>query len=390
MAQQFYIYKRNKVFYASFKSVQCGEIRISTRCKTKAEALLFCAKKMAEIQAMPGSDFGDTFERLSKNWWIDGRCPYQLESHRNGKELSKSYMRSGRRLLESRLLPAFGPRLIRSITPAMIDDWKYSLHEEEGLSGKSVNSYLTILRTMFDYWWRRGLVSENPCLKVKWMRRASQIRGILTDNEVRKLFNTKEAWSNPMAYLANILAACTGMRMGEVQGLRKEDILPDGTIIVQHSFDESFGLKCTKTGIIRCIPVPLELHKALQNCAALTDGYIFIYDNGALPMRRSCILRNLRYALKRTGVSLEAQKERCICFHSWRHYLNSRLRVSGVPDVVVKAVTGHSTDQMMEHYTHISAQDAEEVATVADRVLPSGILDPYTYTRARDDNGRFI
>lgn len=390
MAQQFFIYKRNKIYYACFTSVYCGRLRMSTKCKTKAEAVLFCTRKIAELSALPEADIGDTFERLAKNWWIDGKCPYQLESKRNGRIISKGYLRTARHVLESRLLPVFGKMHIRSITPPMIDDWKYSMHEQDELSGKSVNGYLTILRTMMDYWWRRGILAENPCLKVRWMRKESAVRGILTDEEVRKLFSTKEAWSTPLAYLANVLAACSGMRMGEVQGLRVEDIQQDGTIIVRHSYDEKYGLKCTKTGIIRCIPLPAELHRALQDVAMRSDGYIFVLDGETHPMRRSCILRNLRFALKRIGISLEEQKQRNICFHSWRHYLNSRLRVSGVPDVVVKAVTGHTTDQMMEHYTHINAHDAEAVATVSDKVLPSGLMEPYEYVQARDAHGRFI
>ncbi len=389
MNNQFFIYKRNGIYYGNFSTVYMQErIRLSTGCRTKSQAVIWCTKKLEEMKLEPDA-FGAAFGKLAKDWWLDGKCPYQKESRRNGKELSLSYMATNRRLLETELLPSFGRKPLASISSGMIDDWKYSLHEDKGLCGKSVNTYLTVMRTMMDYWWRHGLIDRNPCLRVRWMRCEQTQRGILTDAEVSRLFSCREAWSNPMAYMASILAACTGMRMGEIQALRGQDIMGDGTIMVRHSYSEEYGLKCTKTGTVRDIPVPPELHQALLAASGLPDEYLFILDGESRPMRRSCILRNFQRALARVGVSRQEQKERNICFHSWRHYLNSRLRVSGLPDVVVKSVTGHSTDEMMEHYTHVSAKDAAGVAAVAERILPARLEQPPEWTRARGKDGRY-
>lgn len=392
MEKQFYLYKRDRVYYVAFSSELCNgqRMRMSTRCLAKTDALLWVADKLKTLKDCPSSTLGDRFAQLSADWWIDGKCPHQKECRRDGKELALSYMATARRLLVSELMPRFGSRRIQDITTSMIDDWKYDMHERQGLSCKSCNTYMTYLRTMFDYWWRHGYIRENPSAKVRWMRKEQTQRGILTEEEAHAVLGNPGYWDNPVAYLASLLAACTGMRVGEVQALQAKDIQPDGTIMVRHSYDEKFGLKRTKTGTVRCIPLPPALYEAISDVKPSSLGYIFNFDMET-PMTRYAILRGFRRAMVRAGISLKDQMDRKICFHSWRHYLNSRLRACGLPDVVVKAVTGHSTDQMMEHYTHISALDARGVTAVAEAFVPQNIhLDCTAEHHPIDESGRYV
>ena len=94
--------------------------------------------------------------------------------------LTKGYVAMCRAEMMRYIDPVFHDRQLLDITSGEIDEWKYSLHEKHGLPGKSTNNYLTILKTMFDYWWRHGIIETNPCVKVKPMAAASRQRGILT------------------------------------------------------------------------------------------------------------------------------------------------------------------------------------------------------------------
>lgn len=309
--KEFTIYKRGNVYYGVFPDKRTGKKkRVSTGCTSKAKAKEFCGRKAEELKTLEGALQDARFSKLAAGWWIPGLCPYIKESSRNGVELSPAYIRTSRALLERYILPEFGRMRISGITSGDIDEWKYGLHEKHGLGGKSVNNYLSVLRTMFDYWWRHGIIRENPCIRVRRMRSESAPRGILTTEEAALLFSRPEIWNNPAAYLANLLAACTGMRMGEIQALRYKDVSMDNVITVKHSWDEYSGIKSTKTGVIRSIPVTLGLVSLLTSGCTDPEAFIFSLDNPAKPVYRSCILDGLRDALERIGISRDEQRER--------------------------------------------------------------------------------
>jgi hypothetical protein len=48
--------------------------------------------------------------------------------------------------------------------------------------------------------------------------------------------------------------------------------------------------------------------------------------------------------------------------HSFRHYFITQAAAAGMPAAMVKQITGHSTDDMLEHYQHIGAEYAVEMA----------------------------
>lgn len=65
--------------------------------------------------------------------------------------------------------------------------------------------------------------------------------------------------------------------------------------------------------------------------------------------------------------------------HSLRHFFVTAAAAAGLPAPVIKSITGHATDTMMEHYQHISADYAGEIAkriTGTDtKALPAPVSD---------------
>ena len=179
------------------------------------------ALAMQEDGRFDDDDANPSFWSYARDWWIWDKCPYVKESVRNGRRLTRGYVDMCRTEMLKYIDPAFHDRPLKEITSGEIDEWKYALHERHGLSKKSANNYLSILRTMFDYWWRHDIIETNPCVKVKPMAAASRQRGILMVDEVRTLFLHPGLWQNLVAELANLTAAITGMRMG---GYRRSGI----------------------------------------------------------------------------------------------------------------------------------------------------------------------
>ena len=305
------------------------------------------------------------FGLLAQGWWDRETCPYCREEERNGRHLSHAYISAGHTALIHHILPSFSSMEITSITPLVIDEWKYALREQKGLSFKSCNNYLATLRIMFGYWWRHGVIDADPCAKVRNMAPNCRERGILPEKETAELFLSDDVWDSETARLASLTAACTGMRMGEIQALTVDDVIDD-TIVVSHSWDEDAGLKDTKTHSVRVVPIP---HKLADELRSRQEGFIFSGDNPCKPVYRSAILDGLRRALVGIGISRDEQKERNICFHSFRHYLNTQLRKGGVPDAVTQKVTGHATREMTERYSHLDGSDLDGILKITKTIL---------------------
>jgi integrase len=137
----------------------------------------------------------------------------------------------------------------------MIETWLGRLVDRKRLSNKSADNILSILSVMLEEARRQGLAKTNPCREVRPFAKNMKVRGIFTIDEARRLLTTPSLWDNPVAYAASLLAACTGMRLGEVRALRACDIR-DGYIHVEHSVDLHGNLKSTKTGDVRDLPLP--------------------------------------------------------------------------------------------------------------------------------------
>ena len=108
---------------------------------------------------------------------------------------------------------------------------------------------------------RQKLLEENPFEGITAYSINSKQRGILTNEEAGKLFRTG-MWSDKRAMVANKLAMTTGIRMGEILALRKNDIGAE-RLFIRHSWSPLDGLKSTKTGIEREVPLLPEIRTLL-------------------------------------------------------------------------------------------------------------------------------
>jgi hypothetical protein len=65
--------------------------------------------------------------------------------------------------------------------------------------------------------------------------------------------------------------------------------------------------------------------------------------------------------------------------HSLRHFFVSAASAAGLPAPVIKSITGHATDTMMEHYQHISADLVGEITKritgTTAKALPAPVND---------------
>jgi integrase len=125
---------------------------------------------------------------------------------------------------------------LSAIRPSHIEQWLRDLRQE-GMSGSAVNHCYSVLRVMLCEARRLQLILSNPMEGARPVSYTAPTRMILTLDEAKSLLDESrvgELWESEMTYAANLLAASSGMRQGEVLALRIEDI-HDGYITVAHS-----------------------------------------------------------------------------------------------------------------------------------------------------------
>jgi len=343
----------------------------------------FTAKTAAESWALreikagrEGTRHAVTFARYAQGWWTQEHSYVQSRLAR-GSRLTATYLVVMKGHLQNHLLPQLKDKLITHITPRQVEECLLSLRRKK-LSHSTINHALRCLKIMLKEATRNGIIVRDPSAFITGLAERPAERGILTGQEIRALFEDKKigkVWAGERKHFTlNLTAASTGLRMGELQALAVGAV-QENYLTVSQSWEWRTGLKDgTKTGAGRRIPLP---KKTSEHLAALIKASpyqeptdLVFYGRGRhTPLSPRIILDGLYGALERIGITGEEREDRRITFHSHRHFLNTLLRTARVPDPLVQRVTGHRTQEMTEHYSHLALEDFSEVVKVQEKVF---------------------
>ncbi len=371
MAKLFYLHKRTgkkPVFYVQFRG-ENGQISsaISTGQSSKSAAERWAFDFLKKGGSLP-TQGRLTFEQYAADWWIFEKCPYCRAKMARGFHISRAYAAVRRSYLNRYVLPEFGAVKLSDINPRKIEAWLMRLKDLGTLAPATCNRILGTLKVMLAEAVRLQIIPMNPTGPIGDLKETPKPRGILDVDAMRQLFDparAAEIWGNdPRHYTANLLAASTGMRLGEVQGLMRKYVHPSH-IEVMHSWNDTFGLSQPKWNSAREIPIPSKVAGCLQALMASSpyqepEDLVFWSRDGAHPLTKTTLLAGLRRAYTRSGIPLADQKSRNLCFHSWRHGFNTLVR-GKVPDEQLRRVTGHKTIAMSDQYDHARAAQLGDV-----------------------------
>ncbi|GHU39111.1 site-specific integrase [Spirochaetia bacterium] len=345
----------------------CGH---STGQSSKTAAREWCNQRLRDGSLQTGVGLRiPTFKEFAAPWWDWETCPY-LKSRRARRDISQGYAKQGRYAVNTHLIPAFGNKRIDLITDYDIDTWMIGALDK-GFKHNTVNLAVKILRIMMGVAFKKRYIKINPCDNVELLNTKDEREiEILTPDEVVKLFpaDWQSVWDDPMHYVLNKLAACTGMRHGELLGLRGEFVF-DNYIDVCAQYNQ-YGYGDTKSHKARNIPIPHGLKNDLEKIKEKNGaGFLFSTNGGVSPVSRYPVYRNLYKALTKIGIDETQRKQRNLCVHSWRHFFNTTLIMANVSDKKVRSVTGHASDNMTQHYTHLDNTDMTEVIAVQEKLI---------------------
>ena len=274
--------------------------------------------------------------------------------------------------LNKHLLPYFNNYLFTYIDDRAIEIFQLYLYDEKKLSASTINHICTALKIILTEAYRNRIIQVVP--SINQVRGNPEIRGILTVEEVQNLFNL--VWADQIAYTACLVAAVTGLRMGEIQALQRQDIPETGdfpVLLIKHSWDTAYlQIKETKTGHNRTVPIHPFALKSIYNLLNLSpykdpSSFVFYGDREDRPILPKDISSGFYAALTKIGIPDNIRRDRRIVFHSWRHWANSYTLNKGIPVHKVMSITGHRSERMVENYYH--GDDYRDVIQAYDAVF---------------------
>jgi integrase len=284
-----------------------------------------------------------------------------------------------RQIAETHILPTLGQQKLREIKPERIQQM-YNRMVDAGKGLRTIRLTHAVLRRALFHANKLGLIARNPALGVvppKYVRKEMKA---LDDKQAQQLLAFAEAKGDRF-YALYHLAISTGMRQGELLGLKWVDVnLDQGYLQVQRQLvrmqDTQFGFSSpkTKSGIRRIdlgdssVQV-LKAHKNRQYEARVLAGSKWIEDDLVFPSSIGTPMNrdNLRSLFKRL---LGAAGLPDIRFHDLRHTAASLMLNNGVPLLVVSKRLGHAQPSItLDVYGHQIPTGQQEAANLMDRLL---------------------
>ena len=422
--------KGRKFFYVQFKNKQGGYLpAVSTKKTTEAEALEVAFKWWREgrptknanitislrealrtVESPSDAEFicrelkrqgllkvyvvahtqqAADFGNFLRGFWEYDTSPYVRERLRKNHGIHRNYTVGQKLSVEKYWVPFFNGRFLGDITrqdiESFIDDLaarkivtKQTLPDgqiltnERGLSAGRKNRILKAGTIPLRWAYAKEIIEKDVTASMTFFSEKSAERQILSPEIAVALF--KVEWLDDRVRLANMLAAVTGLRAGEIQGLQVQDLGKD-CLYIRHSWNRRDTLKTTKNNTCRIAELPFPefiadlLRLASKNPHGVAmDSYVFWAEKTpAKPIENRLLLSGLRDALIKTGMSEKSAS--VYVFHGWRHFFASYMR-GKLADKLLQSETGHkSLAQLVRYSEHELAGDREKIQKVKKDVF---------------------
>ena len=228
-------------------------------------------------------------------------------------------------LRTNKLIAMLGNHKLNSITPFMVQEMRNKIKETS--TSATANRYQAILRSIFyraKDW--KMFYGENPAAVIKLEKETPNRLRYLSTQEIGRLLEV----CSQRIYPVVVCALMTGMRRGEILGLKWDDVDLNERIIY---------LTETKSGKPREIPIMNKLYDTLIN---MPRESTFVFNVPKITLRR-----HFETALKQAGIA-------GFRFHDLRHTFASHfiMRTSALP--ALQKILGHSTPILTQRYAHLS------------------------------------
>lgn len=218
----------------------------------------------------------------------------------------------------------------------------------DGYSPATQAAALAVLRMVLRFAETRGLIERAP--QVPYPTVLPRTDWLQVDEYEALIAAAPPPWD-----LVLLLGGDSGLRVGEIRGLRWEDRInaPGPALLIRRQRTDE-GDVDTKTGRQRIVPTTPRLTARLD-AEARSHQRVIPY-----PTSFGGWFRRLGQAKELAGL------ERPVTYHILRHTFASRLAQLGINDSRIAALLGHTTTRHTRVYVHLSVQSLADAVRLLD------------------------
>ena len=296
------------------------------------------------------ADFDMKFENFWKMYYAE------METR-----LREHTMRTKKYIVELKILPYFGNKLVNDITAADIRQWQNELIKM-GYSPTYLKTINNQLSAIFNYAVRYYDLKSNPCAKAGSMGKSkAEEMDFWTGEEFRKFIDS--VMNKRLSYMAFMTLYWTGMRLGELLALNPKDVdLEKRTISITKSY-QRLGKKDVITPpktpkSKRVITIPEFLAADIKD---YMDSLYELQENDRLfPITKYYLEHEMQRGIKESGVKR-------IRVHDLRHSHASMLIELGFSPLEIANRLGHEkVETTLNTYAHLYPNKQTKLAERLD------------------------
>ena len=284
--------------------------------------------------------------------------------HCRQRQLARTTLMDYESCLRVHLVPFFGDKPLSRIDERDVEEFMSS-KLDDGKAPKSVTNWLGLLHSIFEFAIRRGWASDNPCKRVaKPKKRRRRLLRFLDGPELEAVLRAvPDDERGPTERCLYLVAAMTGLRIGELLGLRWRDVdwtaqkIRVGDNFVRGEFGDP-----KSAGSDRAVPMAdrvaaeLELHFQ-RSLHQGDDDLVFLHPATGAPLDKSRIRKRFISAVGEAGIT------RHLTVHDLRHTFGTRMAAAGVPLRTIQEWMGHADFKTTQIYAEY-APSRDEAALV--------------------------
>lgn len=337
--------------------------RLRRRFKRKIDAIEFLKNYLSESKNFKTS--GASLNLLEEVYFKD-ELIFWFENSRH--QFSASHIKRCEGIIKE-ILPIFGSLTLDKLTAARLTHYQREL-KLRGQANATVNRKVEVILTTLNHSLRHRRIPYNPSTGYKKMNPRTSEMEFWNAKEAssflsfakEKYYKSEQHW----IYVVYLLALNTGLRAGEVWGLRPIDIEVDTLFIrrqfnmVTQSFDLLKGKRNSKSGkLSRRVPCNRELFKELH--FLIKDQKIQNTETLFLnKMKRPIDHNNFksRYFIK----DIKQWGGSRIRFHDLRHTAITQMIALGIDIKTVQSIAGHEDIKTTMNYVHVVGSKVKEVS----------------------------
>lgn len=340
-----------------------GSKRVAKRFDKKIEAEAFLRDyrtQQKEILADPSKAVSlhhRIFQDEARYWFESAKMKF---SPSHIKRMEGAY---------NQILPMYGDVTLDKITPEFLTKFQRD-EKDKGLENSTINRKVQIFTSILNHSAKHRRIPYNPCFGFSKLKEAPaemlywdkpEAIGFLKFAHEKYPVGHESRW----IYVAYLAALNTGLRAGEIWGLKPMDLGDDGLkITIRRQYNRvtrQYGP--TKGNKNRVVPCNKELHVELKNLIRSRqikiDEPIFMNESRNPICHDNFVKRAFTNDIETWA---QATESKVIRFHDLRHTATTLMIAAGIDIKTVKEICGHSDIQTTMNYVHMVAGSVENVA----------------------------